>query len=425
MPVRTPNITALANRGVLFERAWCASPLCAPSRACLAAGMEYDRCDVRDNSNNYPVDKPTFYQAMRTANYHVTGCGKFDLHKASADWGLDGKHLLPEWGFSDGIDNAGKFDAVRSGAETPADPYMGYLHAKGLAEMHVADFNDRRGRAGYRNVDPTPLPNHAYCDNWIGQNGIDLLKASPTDKPWFLQVNFTGPHNPLDITESMVSLYGGVEGLPPANRNTQYSADEHLLMRRNYSAMVENIDYWCGRLIEEVENRGELDNTVIIFSSDHGEMLGDHDQWGKLVPYEPSTGVPLVVAGPGVSRGVRSASPASVMDVAATCLDYAGLAVPPEMDSKSMRPTLSGETKSHREYLFSGFEPWRAVTDGQYKLVRGFDESLSAYPNGSLYAGTRNLRPMLFDLAEDPLENRNLADDAPEILRRLDEALAG
>ena len=192
--------------------------------------------------------------------------------------------------------------------------------------------------------------------------------------------------------------------------------------------MVENIDRLCGLLIDEVAARGELDNTLIIFSSDHGEMLGDHNRWSKLVPNEPSTGVPLIAAGPGVQSGIRTAAPASVMDIAATCLDAARLPVPSEMDSRSLMPLLSGSAESHREYLFSGLEPWRAVTDGQYKLIRGFDPSITRYyPEATrpVYATTKGQPPLLFDLAADPQENRNIADSAPDIVRRLDEALAG
>ena len=428
IPVRTPIIAALAKRGVLFERAWCASPLCAPSRACLAAGMEYDRCRVPGNGADFPLDQPTFYQSLTAAGYHVSGCGKFDLHKATEYWGEDGKRLLPEWGFADGVDNAGKFDAVRSGIQHPRDPYMGYLHQEGLVQVHATDLAARTGPNAFTNTDPTPLPDHAYCDNWIGQNGLNLLRAVPQGRPWFLQVNFTGPHDPLDVTESMYPLYDKEAGFPQPNRNTQYSAAKHLQMRRNYSAMVENIDRWCGKLIEEVERRGELENTLILFSSDHGEMLGDHNRWQKRVPYEASTGVPLVVAGPGVREGLTTAAPASVMDVAATCLDFAGLPVPKAMDSRSLRPLLTGASDSHRDYLFSGLEPWRGVTDGRYKLVRGFDPAVPKYypsRNGPLYTETRDQPPLLFDLAEDPQENRNIAGQAPDVLRRLDEALAG
>jgi arylsulfatase len=99
LDVRTPHLASLARRGVAFQRAIVASPLCAPSRACLASGKEYHRARVPNNGYDYPLDQPTFYAMLREAGYHVAGCGKFDLHKKTEDWGLDGKRLLKEWAF--------------------------------------------------------------------------------------------------------------------------------------------------------------------------------------------------------------------------------------------------------------------------------------------------------------------------------------
>ena len=427
VPVRTPHVDGLAARGVRFTKAVTASPLCAPARACLAAGKEYDGCRVPGNGADYPLDQTTYYQLLRDSGYHVIGCGKFDLHKATELWGLDGKRLLPEWGFSDGVDNAGKFDAIRSGAEEPKDPYMGYLHEHELAQMHVDDFNQRMGMSSFSNTEPTPLPDHAYCDNWIGERGLQLLRASPADKPWHLQVNFTGPHDPLDATAAMLEPWRKVEGFPEANRNTQFPPEKHQVMRQNYSAMCANLDAWVGRFLEEVEKRGELDNTIVVFSSDHGEMLGDHNRWKKRVPYQASAGVPLVVAGPGVEAQADSGALVSVMDLAATFLDYAGVAAPDDMDSRSMRPVLEGRQAQHREHLRSGLEPWRMVTDGKWKLVRGFDESIEGYYSNNevpAYADMQGFT-LLFDLEADPLENENLADAHPEIVARLDPHLQG
>ena len=143
LPLRTPNLDALAREGVLFANTTTPSPLCAPARACLASGRDYRRCGVPDNDYDYPLEQPTYYAALRDAGYHVAGVGKFDLHKRTLDWGLDGSRLLEEWGFSAGIDNEGKLDAVRSGTDVPKGPYMAYLHERGLAEVHVCDFRQR------------------------------------------------------------------------------------------------------------------------------------------------------------------------------------------------------------------------------------------------------------------------------------------
>ena len=145
LPVETPNLARLAKDGVWFRRATVPSPLCAPSRACLASGREYTRAGVASNQANYPLTQTTIYSLLQSSGYHVAGCGKFDLHKKTPDWGLDGKRLLKEWGFSDGIDNAGKWDAVASGMKAPHDPYMAYLYRQGLAAEHIADFKARQG----------------------------------------------------------------------------------------------------------------------------------------------------------------------------------------------------------------------------------------------------------------------------------------
>lgn len=404
IPVRTPHLDSLAARGVRFTKTIVASPLCAPSRACLASGKEYPAGGVRNNHVDYPLSQTTYYSLLRESGYHVAGCGKIDLHKATLDWGLDGKRSLHEWGFSDGIDNAGKMDAIHSGAVTPKDPYMAYLHAKDLAAEHVADMRKRQ-KLGYPATFPTPLPETAYCDNWVANNAFTLMRRFPKNTPWHLVVNFTGPHNPEDITRRMDSICRG-RTFPQPNRSTQYDAATHNAIRQNYSAMVENIDRLVGELIAEVERRGELQNTLIVFSSDHGEMLGDHNRWGKTLPYHASAAVPLIVAGPGVEHGVRSEALVSIMDLAGTYLDYAGVQRPNDMDSRSIRPVLEGKAKTHREVAYSGLERWRMVWDGRYKLIRGFEPE-----------------PMLFDLKHDPYENENVASRESGVFERLAKAL--
>ncbi len=418
--VRTPHLNALAARGVRFDNCYCASPLCAPSRACLAGGREYDRCGVPDNALNYPLDQTTYYSLLQQSGYHVMGCGKFDLHKPEPSWGVEGQHLLPEWGFSAGVDSAGKWDAIRWGMDEPCDPYTAHLHDTGRVEIHQTDFERRREIGTFAATFATPLPEESYCDNWIAAQGVRLLQQAPQGKPWHLAVNFAGPHEPVDITTSMESLYPDVDFAQP-NRSTEFTPEKHVEIRRNYAAMIENIDAWLGKLLEEVEARGELDNTLVVFTSDHGEMLGDHDLWMKRVPQQASVGVPLVAAGPGVRAGVSTRALVSMMDLAATFIDYAGAEVPSDMDSRSLRPVLDGSSEDHREFLLSGFNPWRCITDGRLKLIRG-------YPGGRLQGATgfpvypegdTTTAPMLHDIQDDPFENRNLAEGAPNDVARL------
>ena len=130
VPVPTPNLAALRNRGVSFSNAIVDSPVCGPSRACLASGSVYGRCGVTDNNENFPTDRLTYYKALRNSGYHVMGCGKLDLHKGDSSWGLDGKLSMDAWGFSDMIDNGGKSGgatAYRRDPVGPKDPYYAYL----------------------------------------------------------------------------------------------------------------------------------------------------------------------------------------------------------------------------------------------------------------------------------------------------------
>jgi arylsulfatase A-like enzyme len=442
VPVRTPNLSALADRGTWFRNAISPSPVCAPGRACLASGMRYENCGVA-LGGDFPPERETYYQRLRDeAGYHVMGCGKFDLHKETMHWGTDGGYRVEDWGFSDAIDNAGKIATYKTGRD-PVDPYMAHLEDRGLAELHVEDYRWRLDRDNYAATFPTPLPEDAYIDNWIARQGLDLLDDAPEDRPWHLVVNINGPHEPMDVTDRMHTLYrdppidfpGPVhedDGPETDYEPREFDAPTHQAIRRNYAAMIENIDRWLGRYLDELERRGELENTIVIFSSDHGEMLGDHGLWTKQAPHQPSVGVPMVVAGPGVRSGVEAETPTSLLDVHATCLDYAGLDSG-DVDSRSMRPFLEGETETHREVARAGLGSWRLAFDGRYKLIEAYDHDVGARDQvGAFVEGggdlierarerARSLDPVLYDLKVG--EHVNVADEHPDIVERLSEYL--
>lgn len=414
IPIRTPNIDKLGARGVRFSYAFTSSPQCSPARACLASGKEYDHTGVASNGYDYPIGQWTFYEQLRDAGYYVMGCGKFDLSKRSHNWGINGKHHLKEWGFSDGINNAGKGDAFSSIKNGKAvEPYTAFLEKRGLLKEYIADGEKRRD-PNAAPAFPCPLPDDAYCDNWVEGNCLKLFENVPKDKPWFMQVNFVGPHPPWDMTESMSHLYKNVQ-FPQPNGNKQYPPETHEEIRRNYAAMIENIDRLIGLIQAELKKRGELENTLIVFSSDHGEMLGDHNLWGKCQPYQPSAGVPMVIAGPGVKQGIVSKSPASLVDLTATFLDYAGLQKPADVDGVSLKPVLNGKKQRHKDYALSGFGDWRLVFDGRYKLIRKLDSK-----TGKI---SFDAPGVLYDLQEDPLENTNIAAKMPDVVKRLDAIL--
>ncbi|MCT4596471.1 MAG: sulfatase-like hydrolase/transferase [Vallitalea sp.] len=375
LDIKMPNLKKIMDKGVTFNRAVTPSPLCAPARACLASGKRYDNCNVSDNLEDYPLEQETFYSILKEIGYSVGGVGKFDLHKATPWWGLDGwVDDFEKLGFTHAIDNAGKMDAVISGKDDPKDPYMNLLHKEGWSNYHVNDMIGRRQKTHY-----TELSDELYCDNWVGNNAVNMIKNFPKDKPWFIQVNFTGPHTPFDITQSMKKRWENIEFPMPIKWSGE--KNKALETRQNYAAMLENIDNNIGRIIKELEEQNELENTIIVYSSDHGEMLGDFDKYGKCRPQKASVNIPMIIKTPGMIEGFESEALVELQDLAATFIDYTTNENVEFQDSISLKPIIERKEKTNREYLYSALKPkqqkkvmhgldsWRMIEDNEYKLI--------------------------------------------------------
>jgi arylsulfatase A-like enzyme len=412
LPLRLPNLKTLMERGTTFTRAITSSPLCAPARASLATGLRYPTSGVFSNKYDLSPQRTTYYSVLKDNGYTVCGVGKFDLHKKTRWWGLDG--WIPELeqlGFTVAIDNAGKQDAVSTGKESPQDPYMKYLYDQGLAAVHLADMAGRT-KENRHNTEPTTLPDDAYCDNWIGQNGVRMLRSFPKDQPWFMIVNFTGPHAPWDVTERMRAAWEQVD-FPPPHRSEPAMHATFNRVRQNYAAMLENIDRNVGLLLDEVEKRGDLANTVVIYVSDHGDMLGDNRRFDKSIPDRGSIHIPLVISGPGISQGALSDALVELQDLAGTIVDYAGAKMPEADDSRSLRPLLEGGAQEHREVQVSALDQsedgrgsWKTILDRQYKLVVRSDRDAQ-----------------LYDILQDPWEDHDIAQQHPDVIARMQSRL--
>ncbi|MDP6112963.1 MAG: sulfatase-like hydrolase/transferase [Planctomycetota bacterium] len=441
VPVRTPNLRALVERGAQFTNAVCPSPVCAPSRSCLASGLEYDRCRVWSNDTDFPEEHSPYHQRLRDeAGYHVMGCGKYHVgnnqrgNPPEFDWGVDGKRLTQECGFSDALFNAGMNQCTilmrRTGE--PQDAYMAFLADRGLADDHIRDYQRRSQEGVWTATFPTSLPDDAYYDNWITENGLELLERAPSDRPWYMEVNFQNPHHPWDITENMHAGYRDpdVEFPVPEFCELDVTPETHQEVRRNYAAMVEHLDDCVGRFVDRLETRGELENTIVVFSSDHGEMLGDYNQWQKLSPLQASVGVPLFVAGPNVRHIGECGKPHTILDLHATFLDYAGLTPSAELDSRSMKSFLAGETDQHRDVVLSGLSGWRMAFDGRFKLIRGYDPAKRVggdqwdpmhVPTEEAGKMQRERPQILYDIQTN--EKENVAAQCPEAAERLESFL--
>lgn len=418
--VATPNIDAIAARGVAFENALTPSPVCSPARACLALARSYDRQPIPNNKHDVPDDAATIYRDLREHGYDVLACGKFDLLKQSKDWGEDGQHgsgnmnRLRRLGFTGGVDSAGKHDCITADRRGLPEPYATFLNERGLLQMHIDDFDGRRpGKTSYTNVGTTALPDDAYCDNWIGARAATLIETAQS--PWFLQVNFNGPHEPLDVTESMRAPFADVHFDQPVD-NDQYSADLHVDIRRNYAAMIHNIDAWLGRFLDIIERRGELERTLVIYASDHGDSLGDHNRFQKHVAEHGSWNVPLVVAGPGVVANTTIATPVDLVDVARTVLDYGGVTPNRPLDGGSLRSVLEGGTLDWNART-GGLESWRAIFDGRYKYIHNYERNRSIRDvMTTTWAPSREAPGVLYDLQNDPGEREDLSRVNPTLM---------
>jgi arylsulfatase A-like enzyme len=412
-----PNIRDLMARGTTFTNCVTPSPICAPARACLALGSRYEDCGVKDNSIDFPTDRKTMYQVLKEKGYQVMGTGKFDLHKGTNYWGKEGwVESLEKIGFTCGIDNEGKYDAIigeMSFSKTQADPagsvqnwidlekdhergpYINYLYHRGKARYHVEDF--KRRYADTRDIQFTELDEDEYCDNWITKNTLSLLEKKEPSKPWFMQVNFSGPHDPWDIRNEMYEIIQHKEFPATVDGDTEKQQVDAEIKKR-YIAMIENIDRNIGRILDKLKADGDFDNTLIIYASDHGEMLGDHKRFGKSVWYRQAVQIPLVISGPGIGSSRINDSPVELQDLTNTILDFSG-ASPISKDSKSLKEILSGKEEKLRTYQYSALADWKLYKDDTYKFI------------------LKNNKPSLFNIKEDLNELDDIAGENPTVCK--------
>ena len=387
LPLRMPTLRSLAANGTRFTNAYVPSPLCAPSRASLAAGREYDQNGgVTNNGQNFNLSLITFMTLLKNGGYHTMISGKDDLTKATGPGPL-GSFNAAALGFIDYERCDGKGDVVNRGV--PTEPYgiTCALHNTTLPNGTSVTLWDILTTVdndccvplpdGGSNGEDCPIasaiPDTFYEDNWVTSNALKLLDRKPTGQPWFLHVSWPGPHPPFITTQTMLNATAG-RTWPLATGNAVTPVDMQQELRRDYAAELENLDRLFGLVIDRVRELGELDNTLIIMSSDHGEMLGDFNAWGKEMPWRGSATVPLVISGPslGIPKGHSiDASPVTTLDIAGTLLDYAGITLAPGMTTTTLRSFLSTANNtittplSYRPFVSSGLTNhglgWRAV----------------------------------------------------------------
>ena len=406
---RTPHIDALAARGTRFASAYGQNPVCIPSRACIQTGrythqhgVTYMETVIDTTPGLAPWEK-TFMERLQGAGYRTAAFGKI--------------HMMPERGFHDMQITGGKGArwTKSAGLEIGPGP-LGPQYAQWLEERHPGGYEliyEQRRQPEYRRFKTAltnVLPLEEYVDYWIAQNTIEYLREPPSE-PFFVQCGFCGPHGPIDPPRPYDTMYSPDDVAFPPNYGVDMNGeprettpDEDAMMRRwiaFYWGLVTLIDDQVGRIMATLAERGLWDNTLVIYVTDHGEMMGERGRLGKGNFLEPVIHLPLIVtlpegqATPPVADGL-----VETMDIAPTILDYAGLPIPAEMAATSLRPLLEGAAEGKEAILCEYTSNDRARSGA---CVRTRRHKYAFWGRGE--------PEQFFDLEADPLERRNLIGD--------------
>ena len=397
--LKTPALARLAERSVRFSNCYTASPLCSPARASLMSGQLPSRTGVYDNAAEFGSDIPTFAHYMRRAGYATTLSGKMHFVGPDQLHGFE-KRLTTDVYPAD----FGWTPDYRKPGERIDWWYhnLGSVTSAGVAEItNQLEYDDE-------------VAHHAKSELYDRARGND-------ERPWCLTVSFTHPHDPYVARRKHWDLYGNCEHLQPSTSTIPYEEmDPHSkrLMdasdwrsfditsedigraRRGYFASISYVDEKIAEILEVLETTRQDDNTVVIFTSDHGDMLGDRGLWFKMSFFEGSARVPMMISMPGLGTG-RVDTPVSTLDLMPTLSELAGIElgeVSSYLDGESLLPLAAGERRQGpvlMEYAAEGtIAPMVSLRDGRYKL-----NHCEADPT------------QLFDLESDPDERINLAGD--------------
>ncbi|MDX6234694.1 MAG: hypothetical protein QOH68_3812 [Nocardioidaceae bacterium] len=428
--VQTPNLDRLANEGARFTRVSCQGPLCMPARASFLTERYVRDHGVYTNWAEVAADAPTYVGALRDAGYHTVMIGKAHLYRDETHEARHVDDLAPRLqalGFTEVRESGDKFSVG-----TP-NRYTDSLAERGLLDTykrHIADRSyqgeNESGAGATKRVPmwdatPLPIPLEAYIDTWQGDDAVRWIESYDREQPFFAFVGFPGPHDPWDAPAGAVDRYADREiSMPRTTRrpdlagtgaygrlldaflnlsDTDTMTDDAIRgMRRAYSANVSVIDDALGRILAALAARDLLSSTWVIYTSDHGEMGGNHGLMSKCVLYAPAVRVPLIVRPPAGCDPLVVDALVEHIDVPATVRDIAAAPDLAGGEGRSLLGYVGGAPPEGRSVSISENWGFASFETAAHKLV--VDEDA--------------LAPcQLFDLVHDPDEDENrLADPA-------------
>ena len=433
--LHTPNLDRLASEGVLFTNAYTPCAVSAPARACLLTGQLVEHTGVltnelvnRDPSETDFTKLPTFDKILSESGYYSEYHGKWHAPRKWADCyvGFENRD-------KDIKDHKNKVNALYADREYPAGTLM---DDSMFGLPYMPDPIDRRALRGYDeqgNLLPEELAKrkHAQPDNH-GMLFIDdslsntafqakqaiaaLYRAKESGKPFNITLSINYPHAPMLPTPKYHGMYNPEDMPVPAsiadqmidspylNQNgrkvlPEYSDPELIkYMMSSYFGLISEVDYWVGEVLDALDKIGATDNTLVVFISDHGEMLGAHGMREKNVFYEESARVPFIMRYPGKIKPGRVTTNISTLNLFATIMDYLGVKTDVR-DGESLRNVIDGKSKGNyvvTEWLYNDIrQPSHMIVDGRWKLFLN-------------YSSQSKVVPVLYDLRKDPYEMNNL-----------------
>lgn len=421
--VQTPNLDRLASEGARFTEAWCQSPVCQPSRASVITGRYTEDLGIFANTGGFDPSWPTVMKSLQASGYETASIGKTHYHGMPTREEVDASDgLFDLRRYGDFVKSFGwdyvmeEFDRYVHPARTVCSPYSDYLESHGLLDTY------REQIKGVYRLTPTHwrgetsrIPQEHDLSSFIAGEAMDWLETRNRDRPFLLKLAFVQPHVPLiddpiwadyyrdaDVTlpeQTPAAAPNDVWGeyLGVLNKHSQVQTMDEDFVRsgiRHYLGMVSLIDQKVGEVRRLLEATGQMDNTWIIYTCDHGEMLGEHHLWAKMNFYKGSVKLPLIIRPPDGAGGREVDELVELTDVTATLADIAGAAPPEGCRGHSLLPALDGAGVG-REFVRSRINRYSAVRDARYRFTM------------DVRSGT----PCeLFDLVADPGEMTNLVN---------------
>jgi arylsulfatase K len=389
----TPNADALAARGALFRNAYSSHPICCPQRANLWGGRYTHHCESWNNYKGLEPETPTFKTFLERIGYRFGsnrgGFGKHDY--------LSGAHTqlarVSAWTGPAGIPLPVNYRPAKPAIRETRERRFRMGDWKTLDQS--VEFLRERARDGERFFLYTSLglPHPAFLTNrhWLEKVHLDAVTIPPPDED---------VHPAMKFQQRALNWTHG------------FDEDTVRRVRAVYYALCAEADAVLGDLLRTLDDLGLADDTIVVFSSDHGENAMEHGQWYKMNMYESSVRVPLIMAGPGIPRGQVIDNIVSTIDLFPTFMDIAGTDAPEWLDGESLWPLATGATRASRNWAFASFTG-TALNTTAWMFRRGPWKYI-AYPG---------FPPELFNVQEDPGELRNLSDDAPAVTATMDAAL--